>query len=83
MTYDGRNSYLYNAEGQICAVSNTYNSITTMTGYVYDADGQRLAKGTITTFSCDVTTNGFTTTATYVRDQAGKPASNKNFSRNL
>ncbi|HUY81634.1 MAG TPA: RHS repeat-associated core domain-containing protein [Acidobacteriaceae bacterium] len=75
VTYDGRNSYLYNAEGQICAVSNTYNSITTMIGYVYDADGQRLAKGTITTFSCDVTTNGFQTQSDYVRDQAGNQLS--------
>jgi RHS repeat-associated protein len=75
VTYDGRNSYLYNAEGQICAVSNTYNSITTMIGYVYDADGQRVAKGTITTFSCDVTTNGFQTQSDYVRDQAGNQLS--------
>ncbi len=30
-----------------------------MFGYVYDAGGQRVAKGPITTFSCDVTTNGF------------------------
>ena len=75
MTYDGRNSYLHNSEGQICAVSNTYNSITTMIGYVYDADGQRVAKGTITTFSCDVTTNGFQTQSDYVRDQAGNQLS--------
>lgn len=75
VTYDGRNSYLYNAEGQICAVSNTYNSITTMIGYVYDADGQRVAKGTITTFSCDVTVNGFQTQSDYVRDQAGNQLS--------
>ena len=46
-----------------------------MIGYVYDADGQRLAKGTITTFSCDVTANGFTATSDYVRDQAGNQLS--------
>ena len=46
-----------------------------MIGYVYDADGQRVAKGTITTFSCDVTTNGFQTQSDYVRDQAGNQLS--------
>lgn len=50
----------------------TYNSITVMTGYIYDADGNRVAKGTISTWgSCDPSVNGFTPTAEYVRDQAG------------
>lgn len=30
---------------QICAVEWTYNSLTVMTGYIYDADGNRVAKG--------------------------------------
>jgi len=42
-----------------------------MTGYIYDAEGNRVAKGTITTMSCDPSVNGFTTQANYVRDQAG------------
>jgi len=59
------------ADGQICAVEWTYNSITVRTGYIYDAEGNRVAKGAITTMSCDPSANGFTTQADYVRDQAG------------
>jgi len=54
------NTYKYDADGNLCAVSTTpYPGITVMTGYVYDADGTRVAKGTITSMSCDPTTNGF------------------------
>ena len=38
------NTYLYDAEGRICAVS----SLGVMTAYLYDAEGNRVAKGTIT-----------------------------------
>ena len=36
--------------------------------YLYDADGTRVAKGTITNWSagCDTTQNGFTMTASYI-----------------
>jgi RHS repeat-associated protein len=68
-------SYLYNADGQICAVEWTYNGMTVMTGYIYDADGQRVAVGAISAWSCDPATNGFTTQSDYVRDQAGQPLS--------
>ncbi len=59
---DGLNSYLYDAEGRLCAVRN-YNS--SMTGYIYDADGGRVAKGSLTSWSCNVTTNGFSATSIY------------------
>jgi RHS repeat-associated protein len=39
------------------------------------ADGERVAKGTITTMSCDPTANGFQTQSDYVRDQAGNQLS--------
>ncbi|MBT9331496.1 RHS repeat-associated core domain-containing protein, partial [Paracidobacterium acidisoli] len=44
---------------------------TSWTGYLYDADGNRVAKGTITQWSCNMATNGFTLTASYVLDQSG------------
>jgi YD repeat-containing protein len=51
---DGAHQYLYDAEGRICAVySNPVAGISTMTGYLYDADGTRIAKGSITAWSCD------------------------------
>jgi RHS repeat-associated protein len=69
---DGVNQYLYDAEGRICAVTNTALAGTTMTGYLYDADGARVAKGAITSWSCDPTVNGFTTTSDYVLGPGGE-----------
>ena len=51
MTYDGLNLCLYDAEGRICAVKNSVGSIT---GYVYDAAGIRVAQGTLTGFRCNL-----------------------------
>ena len=68
MVWDARNSYLYDAEGRICAASGWQ----TMTGYLYDAAGNRVAKGTITSWSCDISTNGFQQTAGYVVDGGGQ-----------
>ena len=61
MTSDGVNSYLYDAESRICAVQSTIAGVTTMTGYLYDAEGVRIAKGPITTMSCDPAVSGFQT----------------------
>ena len=77
MTQDATtgNSYLYDGEGRICAVSNTpVQGITTMTQYLYDAEGNRVAKGNITQWSCDNSinssthqpNNGFTPQSAYV-----------------
>jgi len=63
VTYDGLNSYLYDAEGRLCAVKNYVGSLT---GYVYDAAGSRVAKGSLTSFSCNFSSNGFSTTSSYV-----------------
>ena len=73
ITNDGINQYVYDAEGRICAVLNTAvpgNPI--MTGYLYDADGTRVAKGSITTMSCDPTTSGFQFTENYVLGPGGE-----------
>ncbi len=73
VTYDGKNTYLYDAEGNICASASTpVAGMTVMTGYLYDADGTRVAKGTITSMSCDPTANGFQTTADYIIGPAGE-----------
>jgi RHS repeat-associated protein len=69
------NSYLYDAEGRICAAQTpAVDGINIWTGYVYDAEGRRVAKGTITSWSCDSSTNGFGASANetdYVLDQSG------------
>ncbi|MBT9331498.1 RHS repeat-associated core domain-containing protein [Paracidobacterium acidisoli] len=72
MQGDGENQYLYDGEGRVCAVAApSISGGTSWTGYLYDADGNRVAKGTITQWSCNMATNGFTLTASYVLDQSG------------
>ena len=68
---DGKNAYLYDAEGRICAEQDVYGQ-GQMTGYLYDAAGNRVAKGNISTMSCDITTNGFQQTAGYVVGASGE-----------
>ena len=69
----GINSYTYDAEGRVCAVrSEPIPGTYTMTGYLYDADGNRVAKGTIMAMSCDPGSNGFQLTQSYVLGQSGE-----------
>jgi RHS repeat-associated protein len=73
VTSDNTNTYLYDAEGRICAVrSEPVAGTYTMTGYLYDADGTRVAKGTITNWSCDPATSGLSTTNDYILGQGGE-----------
>src|SRR5664279_1522272 len=68
---DGINRYLYDGEGRLCAV-NPYLNHGPMTEYIYDAQGDRISKGTITSFSCDQTANGFVVNANYVHGMSGE-----------
>jgi YD repeat-containing protein len=43
VSYDGSNQYVYDAEGRICAVDDY--SLGGWVGYLYDAAGNRVAKG--------------------------------------
>jgi len=45
--YDGMNEYWYDAEGQLCAVQSTRYGNGTIIQYVYDSEGARIAKGTL------------------------------------
>jgi len=68
VTNDGYNSYLYDAEGRICALNGPQG----MFGYQYDAAGNRVGRGTITSMSsCDVTQNGYQPASDYVLDLGG------------
>jgi RHS repeat-associated protein len=67
--FDGTHDYLYDAEGRICASAPaSAPGIPQLpgTGYIYGPDGERVAKGTITSWSCSRTTNGFSTTENYI-----------------
>jgi RHS repeat-associated protein len=67
ITNDGINAYLYDGEGRICAVRQSLvPGIITMTQYLYDAEGTRVAKGSISTWSCDATVNGFNPQSAYI-----------------
>jgi RHS repeat-associated protein len=71
--YDGHNWYLYDGAGRICAVANTaLPGLTTMTGYLYDANGQRVAKGSISSWSCNPAVNRFQTLSDYVLGPGGE-----------
>ena len=70
---DGVNQYLYDGEGRICAVASTpVPGYTAMTGYLYDADGTRVAKGSIANWSCNPAVNGFQTTNDYILGPGGE-----------
>jgi RHS repeat-associated protein len=69
---DGANQYLYDAEGRICAVASTVAGISTMTGYMYDADGTRVSKGSIQVWSCNPTTAQYATTSDYILNAGGE-----------
>ena len=53
-------------------LNSSMPSMPLRTGYLYDADGARVAKGTITTMSCDPTANGFQITENYVLGPGGE-----------
>jgi len=56
------------AEGRVCAVDSTLSGVTL---YIYNASGTRVAKGS-GSFSCNLSTNGFTVTHRYILDVAGR-----------
>jgi RHS repeat-associated protein len=80
LLYDGVNYYFYDGEGRICAMQS-YNYLDVAAyGYLYDADGTRVSKGSITPvlnpaiqpLSCDPTANGFQFSQNYVLGPSGE-----------
>ena len=76
--YDGNNRYWYDAEGQLCAVQNLRWQGGAIIQYVYDAEGARIAKGTLSSAPASYTAtcapplgSGFTLTARYLVDLGG------------
>jgi RHS repeat-associated protein len=71
---DDNNQYLYDDEGQVCAVKSpplSPGGSIVMTQYLYDAEGRRVGKGSIQSWSCDATINGFNLTNSYILDLSG------------
>jgi len=79
LVQDTLNNYIYDAQGRLCAVQNRLSSAATQ--YVYDAAGNRVAKGTLSGINwptsgnvCPAPTaaNGFSLTATYLYGAGGQ-----------
>ncbi len=68
------NTYLYDGEGRVCAVASSGPTGGALfTGYIYDADGTRVAKGTIQRWgTCDPVTNGFQPMTDYILGPGGE-----------
>jgi RHS repeat-associated protein len=73
---DGANEYAYDNEERVCAAQSLTTGI--IAGYIYDASGTRVAKGTIASLSCALT--GFTLTASYALGPNGEEVSEFNSS---
>lgn len=82
-TFDGINTMLYDAEDRICAVSNSLTGQVTQ--YVYNAEGQRVAKGHSASqpgaLVCP-SAGDFQPTATYVLGPNGEEMTELNSSGN-
>jgi RHS repeat-associated protein len=80
--YDGANQYLYDAEGRICAVQTTVNGTTLINGYFYEANGTRVAKGSLLSWpsSCNAppAALGFNVTNQYLLGLAGEQVTELN-----
>jgi RHS repeat-associated protein len=71
---DGVYAYIYDAEGRVCAqgVHQYQYGYIEWTQFLYDAAGNRVAKGNIDWASCDTTTNGFGLTNQYILGPNGE-----------
>lgn len=81
---DSQNRYLYDAEGRICAVQSFLNN-SPMVGYLYNAEGVRIAKGTLSYFSCDTNPsdpayNHFAMTTSYILGPGNEQLTELNWS---
>jgi RHS repeat-associated protein len=86
---DGVNAYAYDADGRICAVeTHPQSGGVSLVQYLYNAEGQRVAKGTIqfvtvngqSTLSCDTTVNQFVLTNQYLLGPSGEQETELNAS---
>jgi RHS repeat-associated protein len=59
VTNDNAFKYLYDGESRICAVQDL--TVGTLTAYIYDALGNRVAKGTPSGFTCSLSSISVTT----------------------
>jgi RHS repeat-associated protein len=68
LTEEEMRGLIERADGHICAARSSAG----VTGYVYNAEGERVEKGSITSMSCDPTTNGFRPQNDYILGLGGE-----------
>ena len=76
---DGKNAYLYDPEGRLCAVAypnGTGGSYYEQ--YLYDAEGRRVAKGSVGSLTCAAPDAGFTLKNQYLLGQGGEQVTELN-----
>jgi len=78
VTSDNAYQYLYDGDGRICAVKNLTSG--SLTAYIYDPEGYRVAKGTPSSFSCSI--SGISVTSRYIVGIGGEQLSEENSSGN-
>jgi RHS repeat-associated protein len=66
---DGNVLQVYDPEGRLCAVQSPSGGAM---GYIYDAAGTRVAKGSISTLNCAPSQNGFAITSSYILGLGGE-----------
>lgn len=75
VTADSLNQYAYDGEGRLCAA---YSGGGVYTEYIYDAEGQRVGKGSATDLSCNPATDNFSLTNFYIIGPTGEQLSEMN-----
>jgi hypothetical protein len=53
-------------------VASSGTGAPVLTGYIYNAEGERVSKGSITVWSCDPGTNGFKPLSDYIVGRSGE-----------
>jgi len=70
---DNLNKYWYDPEGRLCAVQDLITG--SITGYVYGAEGQRVAKVSLTSLECPISASSFAVTNSYLLGLGGEQES--------
>ena len=71
---DGVNQYAYDGAGRLCGVRNDLTG--SITGYIYDAEGRRVAKGTLSALACG--SGSFSLTNEYLLGPSGEQVTELN-----
>jgi hypothetical protein len=75
ITSDGIHQYAYDPEGRLCAVYYFNTGESAFMAYLYDAEGRRVAKGSINALNCNMAVNDFSLTEQSILGLSGESVS--------